>query len=68
MIYLKWFFNALLIIVVIASFMHIEFPFRKLLLYLLILCVLVVDVFIPLIKKRKKKIEKNNKVHKNSNI
>ena len=39
------------LIVAIASIAHIEFPYRKPLLYVLLAYVLVVDVLIPVLKK-----------------
>ena len=38
--------------VTIASIANIEFPFRKTLLYMLLAYVLVVDLLIPLIRKK----------------
>ena len=39
------------IVVAVASIAHIDFPFRKPLLYVLLAYVLVVDFLIPVLKK-----------------
>lgn len=44
--------HLLTIMVAIASIAHIEFPYRKPLLYVLLAYVLVVDFLIPLIRKK----------------
>lgn len=40
------------IMVAVASIAHIEFPYRKPLLYILLAYILIVDLLIPLIKKK----------------
>jgi hypothetical protein len=40
------------VIVAIASIAHIEFPYRKLLIYMLLAYILIMDLLIPLIRKK----------------
>ena len=50
-------FNSIIhiitILVAVASIAHIEFPFRKYLLYLLVGYVFIIHLFVPMIKRKK---------------
>ena len=64
-------FNSIIhiitILVAVASIAHIEFPFRKYLLYLLVGYVFIIHLFVPMIK-RKKWFFLYKKIHFNAQI
>ena len=46
--------NIIALVIIVLNVAHIEFPFKRLLLYILLVYVILFDLLIPLIKKNNK--------------